>query len=191
LKKAKTIFIWVGVIALLLVGAYYLILPRIIGNILSAGPRNPRLEIPVTYEIGWGRSHQDAMQIDSFSVEFVESRLNLFNNKSLIKYTVKGKLSGKKHWKPSIQNVHMSQRFTREYNHDLHPYLDSDTASIPEAIIEITPVIDFTEDPNYAGEVIEFEFTNELLLESFHWGNSWVRFQCKDHWKDLILEQRK
>lgn len=191
MRRRNKILIWIGIIFLLLIGAYYLILPRVLGNILSAEPRrSPKLEISETNEIGWW-AYQEALKVDSFSVEFVESKLNLFNSKSLIKYTVKGKLANDGQWKPSIKNIHISQRFIRQYDRELHPYLDSDTTNIPEAIIEITPVIEVTNDENYRGEIIEFEFTNELKLESFHWGNNWVRFQCADKWKDLILKQRK
>ena len=190
MKRRNKILIWVGIILLLLIGAYCLLLHKALKNIFSAEPRDPKLEISETNEIGWW-AYQDALQIDSFSVEFVESKLNLFNSKSLIEYTVKGRLSKNGHWKPSIKNIHVSQRFLRQYDRKLHPYIDSDTAKIPEAIIEITPVIEVTEDENYKGEAIKFEFTNELKLESFHWGNNWVRFQCADKWQDLILKQRK
>ena len=93
-----------------MIGAYYLILPRVLGNILSAEPRSPKLEISETNEIGWW-AYQESLKVDSFSVEFVESKLNLFNSKSLIKYTVKGKLSNDGHWNPSIKNIHISQPF--------------------------------------------------------------------------------
>ena len=122
----------------------------------------------------------------------MDSKLNLFNNKSLIKYTVKGKLSHKGHWKPSIKNIHVSQRFLRQYDRELSPYLELDTVKIPEAMIEITPVVVLMDnDDNYNGEEIPFEFTNEIKLKSFHWGNNWVRFQCEDKFQDLILKQRK
>jgi len=190
MRRRNKILIWIGIIFLLLIGAYYLVLPRIIGNILFVEPRDPKLEISETNEIGWW-SYQESIKVDSFQVKFVESKLNLFNSKSLIEYTVKGKLSNDIHWRPSIKKIHISQRFLRRYDRDLHPYLDSDTTKIPEAIIEITPVIKVTNDDNYNGEEIEFEFTNELKLESFHWGNNWVRFQCTDKQQDLILKQRK
>ena len=190
MKRRNKKLIWIGIILLFLVGAYYLVLPKLLGGILSSEPRNPELEISETSEIGWW-AYQESLKVDTFKVKFVESKLNLFNSKSLIEYSVKGKLSYNGHWKPSIKNIHVSQRFLRRYNRELHPYLDSDTTKIPEAMIEITPVIEVTNDDNYNGEEIEFEFTNELKLESFHWGNNWIRFQCSDKSQDLILKQRK
>lgn len=182
--------IGLGIILLLLVGGYYFFLPHIIVAVLSAEPRKPKLEVPEVSEIGWW-PHQESLQVDSFAVEIVESELNLFNSKSLIRYRVKGHLVSKVHWKPSIKNVHVSQRFLRRYNTDLHLYHDADTSGFPEAIVEITPVIEHVNDESYNGEPLAFEFVNELRLESFHWGNNWLRFQCLDFWKDLTLQQTK
>ncbi len=181
MKQVIKMLVWVGML-LLLARAYYLIIPQIVGNILSAEPRNPKLEISETSEIGWW-PYQESLTIDSFTVEFVESKLNLKNSKSLIRYTVKGKLVSQDHLKPSIKNIHVSKRFIRKSDGELNSKLD--------AVIEITPVIQVINDRNYNGEVLDFEFTNELKLESFHWGNNWVRFQCVDKWKDLIMKQRK
>jgi len=190
MSKRKKILIWIGAIIIALVGSYYLFMPGIISLILSSEPRDPKLEIAETYQIGWW-SNQESMTIDSFEVEMVENKLNLFNDKSLISYKVKGKLKSDKNWKPYIKKIHISQRFIRVYNRDLHPYLETDTAKIPEAIIEITPVIKVKKDENYSGELIDFEFINEIKLESFHWGNNWVRFKCGAKNEDLILKQRK
>ncbi len=187
MARRKKLIVWTGILILILV-VCYMVLPQVIGTIISAGPRNPRLEIEETYKIGWW-SNQEALTVESFEVEFVESKLNLFNNKSLIKYTVKGKMKKDGHWRPSIKSVHISQRFLRRHNAEL--YFLSDTVKTPEGMIEITPIIEVEKDKNYNGEEIEFEFTNEIKLESFHWGANRVRFQCDDKWQDLILSQTK
>ena len=190
MTRITKVFIWIVIIVLLLIGGYYVTTPIITGNILAVEPRKPKLEVVETAEIGWW-AYQEALTIDSFRVEFVESNLNLFNSKSLIQYTVKGKLSNDKYWRPSVAKVHVSQRFLRQYAQSLYPYLDSDTIKTPEAMIELTPVVDVIRDENYNGEEIAFEFTNELKIESFHWGNNGVRLQCAEQWQDVILEQRK
>ncbi len=190
MRRRNKILIWIGAIILLLFGVYFLALPSIVGSVFSTEPRNPKLQIPETANIGWW-AYQDALTVDTFQVELIESKLNLFNSKSLIRYTVKGQLSYKGHWKPSIKDIHVSQMFLRQYDKELHPYLDSDTAQTPEALISVTPVIKVMNDEDYNGEELDFEFTNEIRLESFHWGNCRVRFQCSDKWKDLVLEQRK
>jgi hypothetical protein len=153
-------------------------------------PREPKNEIEVTYNIGWW-AYQESMKIDSFTVEILDSKLNLFNSNSLISYTIRGELSNRVKWKPHVKNIHLSERFIRYYNRELHPYLDHDTCKIHEAIIEITPIIDVKEDKSYNGEIIPFEITNELKIQSAHWGNNWIRFQCGNKHKDIILSQRK
>jgi len=190
MTRNRKILVWIGIVILIIIGALYFVLQSYFSDILFAEPRKPKIEVKETYQIGWW-AYQESLKIDSFKVEIIESKLNLFNSKSLIKYTVKGKISNNGHWKPMIKSVHVSQRFLRRYNKELHPYLEKDTARIPEAIIEITPVVKVTKDESYNGEEIEFEFTNETKLESFHWGNNWVRFQCDDIWQDLILKQLK
>lgn len=114
------------------------------------------------------------MQIDSFKVELIDSRLNLFNSLSLVRYTIYGQLSESGGWRPYIDKVHVSERFIRKYDRDLHPYLDVDTVNIPEAIIEITPVVQVKEDKGYQGEKIPFRIANELTIDSFHWGDNWL-----------------
>lgn len=153
-------------------------------------PREPKNQVEVTYNIGWW-SHQDHLRVDSFNVEIIDSRLNLFNSNSLIKYEIKGRLVGKNNWEPYIEKVHVSERFIREYDRTLHPYLDSDTSKIPEAIIEFTPIVKVKEKKNYKGEEIPFHITNEMKIQSFHWGNNWLRLSCDSLNTDLILKQRK
>lgn len=159
----------------------------VLGDLL---PREPKNQIEAVTNIGWWAFQKD-LKIDNFTVKIVESKLNLFNNYSLISYTVKGELKGSNQWKPYIGNVHISQRFIREYNRDLHPYLDKDTSKIPEAIIEITPIVMTKENKSYKGEVIKFNFTNELKIQSFHFGDNWIRFKCDSLQNDILLKQKK
>jgi len=190
--RKKKVFIWISLTILTIVILTFVFRERLVEAFLfkDLNPREPKNQIETTYNLGWW-ANQDNMRIDSFSVEIIESKLNLFNSYSLIKCTIKGELKGKNSWKPFVDKIHLSERFIRIYNRELHPYLDKDTCQIPEAIIELTPVIDTKEDDNYKGETIPFKFTNELKLESFHWGNNWLRFHCANMQKDIILQQTK
>lgn len=187
----KTIF-WITIFLLIILALLFIFRKSFISKLVfdDFHPRNPKNEIEVTYEIGWW-SYQDELKIDSFQVQTIESKLNLFNSQSLISYTIKGKLIGKKGWKPSVKKIHISERFIRYFDRDLHPYLEKDTNNLPEAIIEITPIVGVKENDKYDGDTIQFNFTNELIVHSFHWGNNWIRFQTSEKYKDLILQQRK
>lgn len=181
MTRKKKIIIWSGIILIVLSLAYYFLLPRLIFLSLSTEPRSPKVQIPETHLIGWW-SKQEALTVDTFEVKIIESRLNLFNSKSLIKYRIKGSLNYDKGWKPFIKEIHLSERFLKNLN---------DSIDYPDAIIEITPIIAAENDDNYNGERIEFDITNEKTINSFHWGNNKLRFKCLEIINDINLSQRK
>lgn len=191
MKSRKVAYGFVIVlVALLAAGLFFK--DRILTSILfrDFSPREPKNQVETVSSIGWW-AYQKELKVDAFTVKVIESKLSLFNSYSLISYTVKGELKGNTNWKPYIGNVHISQRFLRAYNRELHPYLERDTSSIPEAIIEITPLVMTIEDDGYKGEPVRFEFTNELKIQSFHYGDCWIRFKCESSQKDVILKQVK
>ncbi len=165
----------------LLVLAYYFLLPKLLFASLSTEPRNPKVEVIETHTIGWW-SKQEALSIDTFEANIVDSKLNLFNSKSLISYRIKGNLKYKKGWRPYIKEIHLSERFLTN---------TTDSINNPDAMIEITPVIGAKDDESYNGEKIEFDITNEKKMNSFHWGNNRVRFKCLESINDIVLSQRK
>jgi len=144
----------------------------------TAGPGNPRLEIPVTYNIGWW-SDQKALSIDSLKIDIVESRLNVFNSKSLIAYKVSGHLKNKGHWQSVIKEVHISER------------INNDTTLHCDRIIEITPVIVDKENNKINGGTAKFEFKNEHTITSNHWGRNRIKFICGQKEKTIELFQFK
>ncbi|PKV53063.1 hypothetical protein ATE84_5197 [Aquimarina sp. MAR_2010_214] len=180
MTKKKKIIIWSGAILVILALAYYFLLPRLIFLSLSTEPRNPTVQIQETHSIGWW-SKQEALTVDTFEVQIIESKLNLFNSKSLVKYRIKGSLNYDKGWRPFIKEIHLSERFLTH----------SDSVENPDAIIEITPIIGAEDDESYNEEKIEFDITNEKIINSFHWGNNKLRFKCLEIIDDINLSQRK
>ena len=177
----KKILIWSGIILIILALAYYFLLPKLLFYSLSTEPRNAKIEITETHSIGWW-SKQEALTVDTFEVEIIDSKLNLFNSKSLISYRIKGSLTYKNGWRPSIKEIHLSERFLTQKN---------DSINNLDAIIEITPIIGAEDDESYNGEKIEFDITNEKTINSFHWGNNRLRFKCLGKINDIVLAQRK
>jgi len=145
---------------------------------LTGGPRRPKKQIETTYEIGWW-AHQGDLSVANFSVDIDDSRLNLFNNKSLLSYTIDGTLTGARNWKPALNKIHLSER-----------YLNFGTDSA-QGFIEITPVITVKENKQYNGEAIPFHVTNELIIESHSWGKNKFIFKCADYETNIELIQRK
>jgi len=142
-------------------------------NILSNPPSQPSIQIPITYNLGWW-TDQKALTIDSLNVQIVESKLNLFNNKSLISYRIAGRLTFKGHWQPIINEVHISERINMD-------------STLPfDRTIEITPVVVDKETKKVNSGVDKFEFVNEHTINSNHWGLNKIKFICGQ--KEQIIE---
>ena len=171
------------IIILCLIG-YYLYLTDIgrknilSSEFLSNEPRNPRLEIPVTYNIGWW-SDQKALSIDSLKIDIVESQLSLFNSKSLVEYKVFGHLKYEGQWQPIIKEVHISER------------INLDTTLHCERIIEITPVIMNKENSKVHVATNKFEFKNEHTITSNQWGINRIKFICGQMEETIEIQQFK
>jgi len=147
-------------------------------GILSNEPKKPKLEIPVTYNIGWW-SKQKEIDIDSLKIDIVESKLSIFNSKSLIAYNVIGHLKLEKHWKPIIMQVHISER------------INTDSTINCDRIIEITPIVNDIENNKVKAISDRFEFRNEHIINSNHWGINRIRFVCGQKEHTIELHQLK
>ena len=178
----KKIFKIIGLVLLALVlaaVAFYLYLTDFgRKGILSTEPRRPKLEIPVIYNIGWW-SDQEALTVDSLAITIVESKLNLFNSKSLIAYKISGHLTYEGHWQPVIKEVHISER------------VNLDTTVLCDRIIEITPIIKDKSNDDVNGGSDKFEFKNEHTITSSHWGINRIKFICGLKQQTTDLRQSK
>jgi hypothetical protein len=190
--KRKKIIISILLTLLTIIILLVVFRERIILNFIfkDIHPREPKILTETTYRIGWW-AHQENLKIDSFTVEIIESKPNLFNSLSLLKYRVVGKLSADNEWEPYIKKIHLNERFLKQDEKALFPNFDNDSIEKPEAIIEITPIVDVKKNVKYKGEEILFEISNEIEIESFHWGNNRIRFLCDTIRKDLLITQRK
>ena len=176
-KIIKIISILVASILLFFICTYLYLTDFWQKGILSNEPRKPRIEIPVTYNIGWW-SHQDDLTIDSLKVEIVESKLNLLNSKSLVSYSVFGKMRNNDgYWEPNIETIHLSERIEKD--------------SLKSRIIEITPIISVSEKDNQKGGVKNFNFKNEQTIISSGWGNNRIKFICGNKIQSITLHQIK
>ncbi|ENA1803020.1 hypothetical protein ABF179_002442 [Flavobacterium psychrophilum] len=145
-------------------------------DILFQGPRKPKVEIPVTYNIGWW-ANQKTLTIDTLEINVIESKLNLFNSKSLISYKVAGELTYEGYWQPKIKEVHISER------------INLDTLINCDRIIEITPVVEVEENRKTKGGKNKFEFKNEHTIISNHWGINRIKIVCGK--KEQIIELKQ
>jgi hypothetical protein len=177
MRKRRTIIIWIVSFITIIGIGLFLYRGKLISLLLDTQPREPKNQTETTYNIGWW-SHQDGLAIDEFDIKIIDSRLSLFNSRSLISYTIQGKMTDRNNWEPYLKKIHISERFV----------VDS-TSRI--GTIELTPVVGVKENDQYNGEQIKFKTTNELLIESFHWGNNKLILKCGQIQKEIELKQRK
>lgn len=179
MKKVLKILAYILIGIFLLLGIAYLYLTDFgRTDLLSNEPREPRYEIPITYNVGWW-SYQDQMKIESFGVKMIENNLNLFNSKSLMSYEIKGEINYSGHWKPYIHEVHISERIT------------TDSTSHHHRIIEITPIVKTKKDKEKKGGIVKFDFKNEHTITSGGWGNNKIKIKCLDKEETIEFKQIK
>ena len=174
----KIIGIIILTLVLVLLGIYFYLIDFGSKNILSNEPRQPKMEIPITYNIGWWANQSD-LTIDSLKVDIIESKLNLFTSKSLISYSIRGQIKCKGHWQPKIEEVHISER------------ANSDTTQHYDRIIEITPIVKVVDNEKINGRTQNFYFSNEHTITSNHWGLNKIKFICGQKEQIIELHQRK
>ena len=139
----KIIFGIILLIILTLGGIYLYLIDFGRKGILSNEPRKPKIEIPITYNVSWW-SYQEDLTIENLKIDIVESKLNLFNSKSLISYKIKGEIKYDGHWKPYIKEVHISER------------INKDSLQSINRIIELTPIVKVENDKSANGGIKEF-----------------------------------
>ena len=179
MTKMLKLIIGIILIIVLVLGVIYLYLSDFgRKGILSNEPRHPKIVVPVTYNVSWW-SYQEDLIIESLEVNIIESKLHLFNSKSLISYTIKGKIKYDSHWKPSIKEIHISERINRDSTQNIN------------RIIELTPIVKVEKDENTNGGIKEFELINEHMITSGNWGLNRIKIICGNKETIIELQQRK
>ena len=166
------------IIVLILGGTYLYLTDFGRKRILSNEPRNPKIQIPVTYNVSWW-SNQEDLFIDDLQVNIVESKLNLFNSKSLISYRINGRIKYDGHWKPYIKEVHISERINKDSTQNIN------------RIIELTPIVNVKNNESVNGGIEKFDFKNEHMIISGNWGLNRIKVICGNKEAIIELQQRK
>ena len=187
MKKKFIIFV---VVIVIISGVLLLLFPNIpndISFILFSGPSSPKSDVPITYSIGWW-NNQDELTITKLETTIIESKLSLFNNKSLFQYSISGKLCNPKgKWKPQISEAHFAERYI-QYDFENDNYLGKRNY-IGE--IHITPIVKNIEDDSYKGDSISFRINLQEIVESANWGECKYIIKCSDFVDTLIIKQYK
>ena len=160
----------------------FVILILLIFTFSGCGPhiRSPRSDVPFTYRIGWW-PYQENLQINNIAINILDSRLNLFNSKSLVQISITGHMKNKNGWKPYIEEVHISENVIEQ----------ASTNFGSEGEIKITPIIATKKDKSYNGESLPFSITQELIINSMNWGKNLLHVYCGNIKETFSLSQSK
>lgn len=118
--------------------------------------------------------------ITALDVEVIDSRLNLFNSKSLVSVRIKGTMSYQKGWKPYVKYIHIAELLGNGQNDTGH-----------SADVILTPFVSCEEDEKYRGEAVDFSLSQEILLYSMNWGKNLYTVRCGEITKSVELHQQK
>jgi hypothetical protein len=146
----------------------------------SIGPhvRSPRPDVPFIYELGWW-ANQNEIVVQSIDIKVLDSRLNLFNDKTLVEIVITGEFKPqKKAWRPNIRTVHLSEKAVKGEKN-------------AEGVITLTPIMGFEKDGSYDGNILPFSVRQEIILNSMNWGANTFHIVCGGIDKILIVSQRK
>ncbi len=148
---------------------------------MKLGPavRKPESSVPFIYQIGWW-PYQEDMEVTSLKIKLLDSRLNLFNGRSLVSLAISGKMRTDKGWRPYIKSVHISEQVIKGGNF-----------AGCRREIRVTPLVGVREDNNYNGELLPFVITQELILFSMGWGKNRFTIISQDQNQEIEVIQKK
>jgi len=149
------------------------------GGCMRPRVSRPRSDVRVTADIGWW-SYQEELEVTALDVEVLEAPLNLFGNRALIRFRLRGQVwHSKGGWRPYIRETQISQRFRS----------GEDGARFGD--IEVTPIVGVKEDKLYHGEQIAFDYKVEQIVHTFQWGKNEFLVHSAGQERELELHQYK
>ena len=178
-KISKIILAIVIIVAIILL--VFPNIPNDISLIFLSGPPSPKSDVPITYTLGWWNNQNDLI-VTGLETSIIQSKLSLFNNKSLVRYKISGKLFHQNgRWKPYISEVHLSEKYNL-YDFNLRKY---------EGEITAIPIIKLQDDDSYSGDTLNFKINIEEIIESAGWGKCVYLIKCSNITDTLIIHQYK
>ena len=174
-KSVKITLIIISILILITGVAYFVLVQSLEPDI----PK-PHSDVKVEYKIGWW-AYQEALNVKDLNTEILYDRLNLFNSKALVQYTVSGSLMYKKGWRPYIKSAFISERWVSQPENFKGNYAD----------IRVIPIVGVNEDDNYSGEILEFKINIQDYLNSGGWGKNTYKISSQSHEAIIELQQSK
>ena len=149
------------------VAAYLIVRPSVPG---------PHSAVPITCELGFW-PNQDGLAVTELTAEAVDPKLNLFNNRFLIRYHLKGTITFRSGWRPRITKAQVTARRSEQ------------NASVAD--VSVVPVVEVNQDKQYSQQSIPFDLTLEQIMETMDWGSNRYEIHCSNQTAVVSVHQRK
>ena len=168
-------------IALIVAGASVCIVAALqLGTFLFSPVGRPHSDIPITTDIGnW--ASQSGLKVTKLSVEAVDPKLGLFNDRFIIRYRIAGTVTSNRGWRPTISRAQVTARRVSPIANDTPPVAD----------ILIVPIVSVSTDLHYEQQPIPFEVKLEQVMQTMDWGPNHYEVHCVDKTATLSVQQIK
>jgi hypothetical protein len=168
------------VIFLVAAAAIYFLWPHAAMWFLRPTIPKPRSDIPITADIGWW-AYQDGLVINSLAAEAVDPKLNLFNDRFLIRYRVSGTVTYRNGWRPKLVKAQITSRLVSR-RADQQPSI---------ADVVLVPVVEVTQDSAYSQQPVPFAVTIEQIVQTMDWGVNRYDVHCLNQTANVSVQQSK
>jgi hypothetical protein len=137
-------------------------------------------EATITYQVdAW--PYQSGLVVKNMRVEVGTPHLNLLNHSATATIRISGTASLKGGgWRPEVLRAHVSERLVP-------------TATDPNRFVEIevTPIVDVTEDTSYNGMDLPYALSFDYTLHTYDWGINHFRVVVLGKEQRFDLQQSK
>ena len=175
----KRRYTWI-LIVLAAVASFYFFGPLVLNWILTPSVRRPHSDVPISCELGsW--PYQDGLTVTKLSAEPVDPKLNLFNNRFLLRYRVAGAITYRRGWRPRVAKAQVTARLVSARTDEKPPVAD----------ISVVPIVVVTQDASYSQEQVPFDIKLEQVMQTMDWGRNQYEIHCLGQAAAVSVQQSK
>jgi len=144
----------------------------------------PESDVPFTFKIGQWIEPTD-FEITVFECETQNPQLHLVNTKFMLRIRIMGRMKYRQEFRPKISKIHLTESIIQQKPSS------SDEKIVRIGKVVLHPLIDTTHDQEYAGEWVNFEVHQELILGSMNMGRNVYVIKCGKRRKEIEVFQKK
>ena len=156
------------------------LVPLVLSWILVPSVQRPHSDVAISCELG-PRPYQDGLTVTKLSAEAADPKLNLFNNRFLIRYRVSGAITSRNGWRPRIAKAQVTARLVSQRTDEKAPVAD----------ISVVPIVEVIQDAHYSQEQVPFDIKLEQVIQTMDWGPNQYEVHCLGQTSTISVQQSK